>query len=150
MFRILVATYLMIVAVVGPAACCCTLTRLLTRFLPTTSCAPSSAPSCCQHLPAGKDSMDDTDQEIPSDLPGKSNCPCKESGQGEVVVLPTAQDQARESLARLSSALLTFYLALPIDSVLDWTAASAVYRQGVSDPPLSTDDLLYVFHILRC
>ena len=55
MFRIVVAVYLMIVSVVGPAACCCTLTRLTDRLAQTQSDTSQPAPpqpapaSCCHH-----------------------------------------------------------------------------------------------------
>lgn len=149
MLRIVAALYLMIVTAAGPAACCCTLTRLTARFAPAAPTVPQ-APACCHHTPAGQDSTGGTGRHGPSDCPDGPGCPCKEGGLHRAEALPSAQDEAHHFLARISSTLLDYQVALPLDQVAEWAAASSFFRDGATALPLSTDDLLYAFHILRC
>lgn len=151
MFRLVVAMYLVIVTAAGPAACCCTLTRLTTRLASSTSPTVPSSPSCCHHAPVSKDSKDKTERPSPAGCPDAPGCPCRQSGGCEVIALPASHDEARESSSRAASSQFHFFLSVLPDQFVPLTCLPSVYREGLTiTPTLSTDDLLYAFHILRC
>lgn len=147
MFRIVVAFYLMIVTAVGPAACCCTLTRSTTKFMPSTSSAPPTpAPCGCCPTPPNTDSQDEPTRRCP-DAPG---CPCKRADR-EVLALPAAPQEALDASARDASGPFHFYSAILLDQVVSPVCGSSVFREGVGTPSsATTDNLLYAFHMLRC
>src|SRR5262245_42390425 len=98
MIRLVVALYLMLVMAVGPAACCCTFSRLTDR-----SAARPAAPAE-QPVPASG-CCDGAQRPAPADVPecpaspdrGDSpRCPCKQAAGDVVVGLPGAHDEAQE------------------------------------------------------
>src|SRR4051812_35134021 len=94
MFRIVVALYLTFVTAVGPAACCCTFSRLTDRPAEPVS-APTPTPASCCHC-----SANEAPTEAPAqppepqrpDTPG--SCPCKQFGDCASVALPATDDDA--------------------------------------------------------
>lgn len=153
MLRLVVATYLIIVTAAGPAACCCTVTRLAARL---GSSAPSSPPKpggCCGHTPAGPGHEDKARQPgpPPSDHPNSPGCPCKQGGECEVFALPAAPDEAYESSARAATWAPFPPLAVASDHCNPALCVLPVFWGARSArPSVSADQLLYVFHMLRC
>jgi hypothetical protein len=146
MFRLVVAMHLMIVTAVGPAACCCTLTRFTTKHMSSTSSGVPAPAPCCHHTPPSKGAKDDSERR-----PNAPGCPCKQAGGCEVIALPTALGEALESSNRAASGLFHFHLANLLDQVVLPTGGSSVFREGVGTASCTTtDNLLYAFHMLRC
>lgn len=147
MLRLVVATYLMIVTAAGPAACCCTITRLTERLA-----CPSSAPKaggCCQG--AGGPVQDEGPRHpSPSDDRGAPGCPCKEGGKSEAAALPAAPGEGPEAPAW--SALSAFsLLAVPSDQLTPAGCDRPAFRgPPARGPSVGPDQLLYAFHMLRC
>jgi hypothetical protein len=150
MFR-LAALYLMIVTAVGPAACCCTFTRLAGRLTDEPPAPRSACPSCscCQHgQEESQPAAEAPERRSPPQAPDSPGCPCKQAAQ-EVVILHAAEE-AQEVSLRLAAGE-SFCPAL-----VHWTApvpaaATPAFRESAaSRPSVSTDDLLYACHILRC
>lgn len=154
-------TYHLILAVaVGPLLCCCTAGRLLasTPAGPSpaqlaSSPAPRITHTCCahKHKPAKSDA--DEGHRDPKPAPPKpgEKCPCK----GGTSKAKTAQTET------LSAAVSTVLRALTLDLLspfltVDTTACPnlAVVQldgsPGGGSVPLSTADLLYAHHNLRC
>ena len=144
MFRIVVATYLMIVAAAGPTACCCTLVRLATRHLPSPAPAVPTPAPCCHHAPPAQQSKDEPRRPAPG-------CPCKQAGGCEGVALPAAPDEALEASTRVGSGLFFFHLAIRLDRVALPNCGPSGFREGVGTSSRAiSDQLLYTFHMLRC
>lgn len=151
MFRLVVALYLMIVAAVGPAACCCTLTRLTTRLneKPSTATEPASS-SCCHHGPQ-KQTLPEAPERPSPGCPDAPGCPCKQAVGGDIVGLPAANEEAQEVSLRGSLAEFFCPSAALSSQFAPLADASPVFRERAAlGPSVSTDDLLYAFHILRC
>jgi hypothetical protein len=147
MFRLVVATYLMLVTAVGPMACCCTLTRLTQRLAPAESAAPEAPAGCCHHAPPSTAPAEKGDRPSPADAPG---CPCKQGVACDVVALPAVPDEAVEGPSRAAPAgdgLPLVILPFQAPSAGGSFVSHATPGLGAS---VSTDDLLYAFHILRC
>jgi hypothetical protein len=150
MFRLLVALYLMIVAAVGPATCCCTFTRLMYRYTQAPSSPDEQPPSCCQHGPRSQPSAEIPEQHSPG-CPDSPGCPCKQAGACSAVALPAGHDEARE--VSLRGALVEFFCesGFSSSSFTPPASASPVFRESsVLGPSVTTDELLYAFHMLRC
>src|SRR5437016_2588398 len=102
MFRLVVALYLMIVTAVGPAACCCTFSRLTARSAdkPSTP-APRPAPaSCCCHGSEQPAPADAPKRPRPPERRDSPGCPCKQAVGCEVVGLPATHDEVLETSVR--------------------------------------------------
>lgn len=151
MLRVAAAVYLMLVTAAGPAVCCCTLARLTTRLASSTSVAVPKPASCCHHGRAGKGSKDRTDRPCSPGTPEAPGCPCGHAGRCEVIALPAAQDEMLQSSARAASGQYHFFPAILATEAVPPACVSSVFRGGFALPSsVSTDDLLYAFHILRC
>ena len=143
MLRIVVAIYLMIVAAANPATCCCTLTRLTTPLVPVTTPAIPKAPSCCHCT----ESQQAPDQSVPSERPAP-RCPCKQGGGCEVVALPAPLHEALDS-SRAAAEVSDIVLSILMIQNCPLAHAAPVFREA-SARGVSTGDLLYTFHRLRC
>lgn len=151
MLRLVVATYLMMVTAAGPAACCCTIARLAERFSSPAPSSPPKAGGCCRHGPVSPGQDETARHPSPSDHPSAPGCPCKQGGECEVAALPAAPDEARESSARAAIAAPFSLLAVPSDQLTPAGCGLPVFRgPPARGPSVSTDDLLYAFHMLRC
>lgn len=81
MFRIVLATYTLLLALAGPAPCCCSLSRLMTM---ATTCVGSASADratwndcCASGLVDSEDQSDDSsDEKSPNP---KHRCPCMKS-----------------------------------------------------------------------
>jgi hypothetical protein len=151
MFRIVVALYLTFVTAVGPAACCCTFSRLTDRPAEPVS-APTPPPASCCHCCANEAAPEAPAQPSEPQRPdAPGSCPCKQLGDCASVALPPAHDDALEpatrgGIAPFFCSPMSFTVLLNLQA-----AATPVFREsGPLGPSVSTDDLLYVFHFLRC
>lgn len=151
MLRLAVALYLMIVAAVGPAACCCTFARLTQRFTTPATSPVSHAPSCCHRGSADRvPDKTPADPDSP-DRPDSPGCPCKEAGRTDLAALPAANDEARDIFLRVAVGEPLVPLALLCAQAIPSASGSPVFRESADlGPSISTDDLLYAFHMLRC
>src|SRR4051794_7269888 len=98
MIRVAAAAYLMIVTAVGPAACCCTFSRLAER----PASKPTAPHSCCCHG-SEKPAAEAPERPTPPDRRDSPGCPCKQAVGGVIVALPAAHDEA--NVASLRAAL---------------------------------------------
>ncbi len=150
MLRVVVAIYLMLVTAVGPAACCCTLARLTERLTPSSPSQAPKVPSCCHGGPRSEPPGKKAPSPSPR-RPDSPECPCKQAGERELLALPAAHDEALESAARATIESFGFRSILPADHTVPPAWGLSVFRERpAAGPAVSTDDLLYAFHILRC
>ncbi len=149
MFRLGVVTYLVIVTSVGPALCCCTTARLLASFGPTAykEGQPRPAPtSCCHHsspLNHGKVPAEKHSPDCPQ-------CPCNQD-----CLQPVLSTTELDGLSLLHLRLLPADgVFLPLLSDLQSSLTLSAFRPASGDlwllPFLSTRDILFHLHMLRC
>ena len=156
-------TYQLIFAVaVGPLLCCCTAGRLLAAPAPllvgsaattTTPAVPRSTGSCCAQKHKSEKPSPDRDHGGQKPAPSKpgDKCPCKDD--------PSKTDSAQA--ATLSADVSTFLRTLTFDLAALFETAEGAFRliqcdrsfddsRGPNAPLVSTADLLFAHHKLRC
>lgn len=162
MFRRLLTYQLIFAVAVGPLLCCCTTGRLLASCSQPVGSAPSTVTpdptvrttsTCCAHKHEPAKPIPDRGHSDPQPVPSKpgEKCPCKDG-------LATSNMVQTESV---SPEVTTFLRALSFDlaapfALLDFAARLAPLAQefpvdpGSNASTLSTADLLYAHHNLRC
>jgi hypothetical protein len=147
MFRVAVATYLMLVQFAGPLLCCCS----TPRAAPSAAQAPAAQPSpsghsCCgshatkadrQHAPAGPQPCE------------RRDCPCQQ-GSDRLAVLPA---QAAEAVKQLQQRDVAPVLLAPSALSVDGCPLPGALQASEAPrafPFLTADDILRALHILRC
>jgi hypothetical protein len=160
MFR-RVLTYQLILAVaVGPLLCCCTSGRLLASHTePVGSAAPLSTPvspkvtqSCCAHKHKPVRPSSDRGHSDPKPAPSKpgEKCPCKDdSTKSYWVVAETISTDTTTFLRTLAFDFVATFLTVESTSCLNQVSQDADCPRG-SNASLSTADLLFAHHNLRC
>ena len=145
MFRVAVATVLMLLQLAGPLACCCVsghLTATLSRSSDTLGSHKAKAtPSCCGHRAPAEQNQPAPADHRPNERP---SCPCCEHSS-KVAIVPADTEAPQLQLNPLSS-------ALPADTA-DRLPALPDYRSAAEHvllPFVTADDLLRSLHILRC
>lgn len=152
MFRLAVALYLMVMTVAGPAVCCCSLPRLTARSGEQPSAPPCSAPASCPCCPHSHDEQpaDAPEQPSPPASPDGPGCPCKQAVDSQIAGLPVSLDEAQEFTQRIALGE-SFCLCLALWAPIVPATVSSVFRESApAGPSVSTDDLLYSHHVLRC
>lgn len=162
MFRRALTYQLILAVAVGPLLCCCTTGRLLAAPAPRpaapapTSHAPSGAPrpahSCCshKHKPAKPEANRGHADPNPAPSEPGEKCPCKDgTSPAKTAQTETLSPDTSTVLRALTLDLVGPVLALDaacpaqpgadLDGTRAWNAA-----------PLSTADLLFAHHNLRC
>lgn len=149
MFRLVVIHQLVLSLVVGPMLCCCTTARLVDDASPTSrgTAAGDTSPrkSCC----GGQEKSPDTAPSAPGgETPGDpAKCPCKD-GPEKAATAPGNTASAADSLNLLSLGVAALELPLALDGAAN--AARCAPRLDLRSSSLSTADLLFAHHNLRC
>ncbi len=150
MIRLGLVTYLVIATFAGPLLCCCTTARLVAGFAsPASRDQSQSRPAktgCCRHSSTAHNDKAPADKHQPDcpQCPGKQDC-----------VQPVLSN------AELDGSNLVNLRPLPSDWVLPALLADiqssltlSAFRAAAGDlsllPFLSTRDILFRLHMLRC
>lgn len=149
-------TYLLILAVAaGPMLCCCTVERLHAASPAPVSLKTSEpqlkvARSCCSHRPCENDQKSSHSKPAPQKPSEK--CPCKDKDSAAKVA-PT------ESVSADVASLLRLALSLDAGNALVVECLSSLSAglkfpvdplRGPNASLVSTDELLFAHHNLRC
>jgi hypothetical protein len=141
MLRHAVTLWYVLAAVLTPKVCCCALRPTPDVQPQRTAAVTEVREKTCPHCRTTEKAPDDAK---PADKP---KCPCKEGQSHEppaVVTAPASQWLAGPDAPTGSPCVWTF----DRQSVLTTTTPfTSVPRTG---PPLTSDDLLRAFHLLRC
>jgi hypothetical protein len=148
MIRGALAVYLMLMAAVGPRACCCTTVRLAARLF---SSARPTAPSCCQNkAAAGREKQAPTHCPSRPHSPSRPGCPCKEGSVFEVGALPPSPEDTAGASGRPIAGERLLPTALPANGLSLHPGGPAACPVLPAGAFLSTHDLLCVHHVMRC
>ena len=144
MLRLVVIHQLVLSLIVGPMLCCCTTARLGHGSARTSQAGDQSKrKSCC-----GESRSDGSGRSAPGDKPAEpEKCPCKSAPQA-VVAVPEQAVTAADVLTQLTAGLAT--LDAPITSHVPVSTGRSTAFLDARSSALSTDDLLYAHHNLRC
>lgn len=159
----LALTYQLILAVaVGPLLCCCTAGRLLasTPARPAgpspaqrdTSPTPRVTHTCCahKHKAAEPDKERGGDPKPAPSKPGEK-CLCKDGGsQPTTAQAETVTGDVSALMRALELDLLVPFLGTDAFAGTALTVVAPDGSPGGNSAPLSTADLLYAHHNLRC
>ncbi|HVK15628.1 MAG TPA: hypothetical protein VM533_01685 [Fimbriiglobus sp.] len=139
MARYVVTLGYILAAVLAPKLCCCALSHAA-EAKPQQAAATEVRAKTCPHCHTTETAPDDANS--PADKP---KCPCKEGHSHEAPAVVTAPASYWLDAPTLLS-VTGFNDRLPVPA---FTASpfTSVPRTG---PPLTVDDLLRAFHILRC
>jgi hypothetical protein len=144
MFRLVLIHQLVLGLLVGPMLCCCTAARLGHESSRTSQPGDKSKPKHC----CGESQSNDSGRSAPDGKPTEpEKCPCKNAPQ-TVVAVPEQAVSAADVLTQLSAGLAT------LDHPVTLHVPALTGRQTTSfdarSSTLSTDDILYAHHKLRC
>lgn len=156
-------TYQLIVAVaVGQLLCCCTAVRLLAAPPVPTQSTPLAAPeaprpkishSCCSHRQASEQApTQKTPDQKPSPQKPSEKCPCKDHAYKAVATTADSASSDVSSLLRLVASF-DFGILAPFNPFCAATRAlckGADRSRDRCEAALSTDDILFAHHNLRC
>ena len=160
MFRRALTYQLILAVAVGPLLCCCTGGRLLASprsAVPATVSHPSptqrvTSPCCAhKHKPAQPDA--DQGQGDPKPTPSKpgEKCPCKDgTSKAKTASTGTLSPDVSTTLRALTLDLLTPFLTVDSTVCPALPGVDLAGPPGWTTSPLSTADLLYAHHNLRC
>jgi hypothetical protein len=140
MMRYAVTLWYVVAAVLAPRLCCCALSHAA-EAPPQRAAVTEVREKTCPHCRATESAPDDAK---PTDKP---KCPCKEGRSHEapaVVTAPASQWLAGPDAPTGYADVWTFGRTPVLAADASFTS---VPRTG---PPLTADDLLRAFHILRC
>lgn len=154
MFRRVLTYPLILALAAGPLLCCCTTGRLLASTTPHPAglAAPTAriASPCCahKHQPATPNPDQRHDDQKPAPSKPGEKCPCKDSSDEPRAVQPAATTTDVVTLWRAVDLVVPFVI---VDCTVCPTQFSqqAVWRAS-NAPSLSTADLLFAHHNLRC
>src|SRR6516165_2249713 len=117
MFRVVVATYLMLAQLAAPLLCCCWTTRhasAASHLAAQPEQSPPASHTCCSHhLPTGGKSIPGTPQS-----PERSKCPCPHNTDRNAAVLTPDGESLRLLQQRYLAQDLVTYTHLPLESCL--------------------------------
>jgi len=151
MFRAVLTYLLALMLLVGPMLCCCTAAQLghgrdtHSAAIAPTGSAKSIRKSCC-----GKQEPPESGPAAPGQLPHHpAKCPCKE-GPAKLNAVPTVPTTSVDTYAFtfFLSDLVQFDFPVTIDAAA--SAVQIVRSDAHRGSGLSTADLLYAHHKLRC
>ncbi len=149
MFRLVVIHQLVLSLVVGPMLCCCTAARLGHDANPVSRTTHSGDTShrkpCCGQ---GQKQVDGGRQVPAGDTPSDpTKCPCQK-GSAKAAVAPNPAPGSADALHLLGAAVPTDGLPVPFDGLIGAPPPNG--RIGAGSAFLSTSDLLFAHHKLRC
>jgi hypothetical protein len=147
MFRVVLIHQLVLSLLVGPMLCCCSAAHLGRANGTSTRQAQSGEPArsgCCEskrHPPEQKPTVPGKSK------PGEpSKCPCKDAPAKEIAA-PVAPSGTADLPIVVASGYLNFELPPTIDGMKGDLRAPRFDHRSSS---LSTSDILYAHHNLRC
>jgi hypothetical protein len=162
MFRRALTYQLILAVAVGPLLCCCTTGQLLASPFRPAGPAPVSQSSagtaritspCCahKHQPAkSKQDRGHSDHKPAPSKPGEK-CPCKDdSSKSKAVEAETLSVGASTLLRVLTLDFFAPFLTVDGTSCLTRLSQEALGSRGWNASLLSTADLLFAHHNLRC
>lgn len=141
MLRYAVTFWYVVAAVLAPRLCCCALGHAAEATPQRTAVVSEVREKTCPHCRTAGTVPDDS---RPTEKP---KCPCKEGRSHEapaVVTAPASQWLAGPDAPTGSPDVRAF------DGLSVPAAAAPFTSSPRTGPPLTTDDLLRVFHFLRC
>ena len=149
MLRLVLTHQLVLALLVGPMLCCCTAARL-GHGSPHTSLPNGKSKSNDKSKPkhcCGSQSSD-SGQSAPGDKPAESEkCPCKNAPQA-VVAMPEQAATSADVLTQFAAGLATLnHSVTPFAPAFTGRPTTSF---GARSSNLSTDDILYAHHNLRC
>lgn len=163
MFRLALTYQLILAVAVGPLLCCCTAGRLLASTLarpgspspaqPDTSPTPRVTHTCCAHKHKAAEPDAERGSGDPKPAPSKpgEKCPCKDGGsQPKTVHAEAVTGDVSAALRALELDLLVPFLGTDAFAGTALTVVALDASPGGNPAPLSTADLLYSHHNLRC
>jgi hypothetical protein len=139
MLRYAVTLWYVVAAVLAPRLCCCALSHAAEAKPKQTPAVTEVRAKSCPHCRTTETTPDDA---RPTDKP---KCPCKESHAHDAPAVVTAPASYWLD-APAGQSVTGFTDRLPVPAFVA-SPFTSVPRTG---PPLSADDLLRAFHILRC
>lgn len=160
-----VVTYLLILTVAaGPMLCCCSAgyvhsAPVLGKVLSAGGAAeqPSEAAhSCCshRHRTAARDDAQKPQQTKPAPQQPAKKCPCKDKDSADKTKAAPTESAAADVAALLHLAQFADAGPVPVPAFVSPCAqelkCSADPRRGPGAAGLSTDQLLFAHHNLRC
>lgn len=138
MLRFAVTLWYVVAAVLAPKLCCCALSHAAESKPRRSAAVTEVRAKTCPHCRTTEKPTESTPKDKPK-------CPCKEGRTHEVPAVVTAPaSQGIDAPTGLSVAGFTDRLPVPALTAAPFTS---VTRTG---PPLTADDLLRAFHLLRC
>lgn len=147
MLRIVVVHQLVLSLLVGPMLCCCTTARLGHDGTARTA-SPAGQPkthSCCGHTPTPNDSGSPEQGGNQPASPAK--CPCKEA-PAPVATAPPPTPASADSLSILAAGTVQLDLPAALFDCSECVQTAPRFDHRTSS--LSTSELLYAHHNLRC
>ena len=149
MFRLVVIHQLVLSLLVGPMLCCCTVARVGHDGNPTsqttTPADPVKSHSCCGH---GQKPSERSSQKSGGERPDSpTKCPCKDA-PAKAATVTKATPGSADSMGHLSVGVATLVPRAKFDARCGMARLSARFECRSSS--LSTVDLLYAHHNLRC
>lgn len=144
MFRFVLIHQLVLALLVGPMLCCCTAARLEHEPSRTSQPDDKSKPKHC----CGESQSSDTGRSAPGDKPAEpEKCPCKIAPQADVA-MPEQAVSAADVLTQIVAGLAT--LDHPVTLHMPALMGRPTTTFDTRSSTLSTDDILYAHHNLRC
>lgn len=150
MLRLVLIHQLVLALLVGPMLCCCTAARLGHESSRTSQSSDKSKSNekskprlCCgESQPSGSEQPSHDGKPT-----GPEKCPCKNAPQA-VVAMPEQAASAADVLTQFAAGLATFNhsVTLLVPAFTGRSTTSFLARSS----NLSTDDILYAHHNLRC
>src|SRR5688572_7578062 len=138
MVRYAITLWYVVAAILAPGMCCCAVSHAA-EVKPQRAAVTEVHAKTCPHCRTPETAPDDAP---PTDKP---KCPCKEGRSHEVPAVVTAT--ASQLLDAPAGLIITgFADRLPVPAY----AAAPFVALPRTGPPLTADDLLRVFHLLRC
>jgi hypothetical protein len=147
MLRVVVIHQLVLSLIVGPMLCCCTTSRLGHDETVRTT-MPVERPnnhSCCGHTPTPKDSGSPKHGE--NQPAGPAKCPCK-GAPAPAATAPPSTLASADSLSILAAEAAQLDLPAPLFDCSGRVLTAPRFDHRTSS--LSTSELLYAHHNLRC
>lgn len=144
MFRVVLIHQLVLAVLVGPMLCCCTTARLGHEPSRPSQSGDGSIPKHC----CGGSKSSESGQPAPGGKPVEpEKCPCKIAPQ-TAVAMPEQAASAADTLTQLTAGLATLDHPITLHGpALSGRPTSFVAARSST---LSTDDILYAHHNLRC
>jgi hypothetical protein len=152
MYRVVLATGLMVVQLAAPLLCCCRFAHQATASTPVaaTTLADPPVKSCCAHHRSDVASkLADPHASNPRPASVPSDCPCRQETKRPILSL--TPEAVKVADGRSLSPILSAAWSGAATSAMPLTGLPCLaIDHRVSMPFLSADDLLCSHHLLRC